>query len=129
MARETKRGRGDMLFRNVGDDSMWAKAQLSQSAKGNAAKAAKAAAKPSVVGGAVRKPRSAQEILAGFRNSWKDKVVAEAQAGAEEQQADEQATKPEKEEAKRDASESSDSGASKKRQKRERSRWSRSSSS
>ena len=38
----------------------WAKAQLSQSAKGNAAKAAKAAAKPSVVGGAVRKPRSAQ---------------------------------------------------------------------
>ena len=38
----------------------WAKAQLSQSAKGNAAKAAKAAPKPSVVGGAVRKPRSAQ---------------------------------------------------------------------
>ncbi|CAE7769766.1 CACNA1H [Symbiodinium sp. CCMP2456] len=144
-----------MLYRNIGDDSVWAKAQLSQPTK--AQLAAKAAAKAAeAVNARSRnlasgKPKSAQEILASFRNHWKDKV-AEPEEPEEPEDAKkpdpdpDQASKklekhsdsfprnlwqakgkPEAKPKKRDSSESSESDAE--RKKRQRSRWSRSSSS
>ncbi|OLP87261.1 Voltage-dependent T-type calcium channel subunit alpha-1H [Symbiodinium microadriaticum] len=121
-----------MLYRNIGDDSVWAKAQLSQPTK--AQLAAKAAAKAAeAVNARSRnlasgKPKSAQEILASFRNNWKDKVAEPEEpedAKKPDPNPDQVKDKPEEAKSKkrdskaRDSSESSESSERKKRQRRD----------
>lgn len=125
-----------MLYRNIGDDSVWAKAQLSQPTK--AQLAAKAAAKAAeAVNARSRnlasgKPKSAQEILASFRNNWKDKVAEPEDTKKPDPNPDQVKDKPEEAKSKKrdsKARDSSESSESSERKKRQRSRWSRSSSS
>eukprot|EP00913_Durusdinium_trenchii_P003698 g3422.t1 len=67
-----KRGRGDVLFRNLNrDDGLWQTAQLKTKSNTSQPKAVKGEEKPR------SKQRSAEEILAGFRSGWTEKLQEE----------------------------------------------------
>ncbi|CAJ1444000.1 unnamed protein product [Effrenium voratum] len=75
------RGRGDALFQNLNrDDGAWQSAQLTRKPKPPQPKAQPKAPKVQPKAQEGTRRRSAEEILAGFRSGWKQKLEETEQA-------------------------------------------------